>query len=83
MKPDQDTAERIENLALVGSLLKHPFGEEEQDIGGGYYIAREALVKFQAGIEKLKLDEKVHQGITDLVDYLQEKLDKRERGDFH
>ena len=74
------TEDRIANLAIVGTLLKQGFSEENQDIGTNFFFAREALDKFIAGIELLDLPPASNQGMHDLVDYLKHKLDKRESG---
>lgn len=80
--PDVETLGRIESLGRVATLIRQSYGEDNLDIGSNYYIARESLNKFYDGIKRLKLDAPIRQGMDDLVSYLNEKLDKRERGDF-
>lgn len=81
-QPDDDTKERIKNLAIVGTTIAQGFSAENQDVGDNFMLAREALLRFQEGIDKLELDPPSKQGMLDLINYLQRKLDKRERGQF-
>ncbi len=78
--PEEETKERIRHLGLVGTTLRQGFSSENQDFGTNFFYAKEALQKFSEGIAKLNLDPRSQKGMDDLVAYLWEKLDKRERG---
>lgn len=80
MDPDEQTIDRIKNLAVVGTLLRQGFSEQNQDFGQNFFFAKDALNKFKAGIDRLKLDPPSQKGMSDLVSYLMEKIEKREKG---
>lgn len=75
--PDAATQERIANLAIVGEALNETYGEENQDYGTDFFLAKEALKKFKEGIEKLNLQPRSKKGMLYLIAYLEEKIQKR------
>ncbi len=74
-KPSAETYERIKNLAYVGNAV---FGNGS-DVSGqtNFYLAKEALLKFEEGIDLLELDDETLQGIKELIRYLNIKIDRR------
>lgn len=77
VEPDQETQDRIANLAIVGEALNETYGEENMDFGTDFFLAKEGLIKFKAGIERLNLPPRSKKGMIDLVEYLMRKIDKR------
>ncbi|KXK26723.1 MAG: hypothetical protein TR69_WS6001000737 [candidate division WS6 bacterium OLB20] len=77
VEPDAETKERIANLAIVGEALNETYGEENMDYGTDFFLAKEGLLKFKSGIERLNLDPRSRKGMMDLIDYLMKKIDKR------
>lgn len=73
--PDQETIDRIKNLAFVGSALNET--ASDTTFMTNFYIAKESLLKFKAGIDKLNLPPESKQGMYDLINYLDQKIDKR------
>jgi len=81
IQPDAPTIDRLKNLAIVGTAIKEAYSEENQDFGGGELVlAKSALDRFKEGIQQLELEPQDMQGMMDLVDYLNKKLDKRLNG---
>lgn len=79
--PDQETINRILNLGYVGNALFS--SESETSFDTDHFIAKEALNKFKAGIEKLELDPLARNGINNLIAYLDKKLEehlKKQKG---
>jgi predicted DNA-binding protein len=74
-KPDEETKNRIKNLAYVGTALV----QISNEIAGetDYFLAKDALRRFEEGINKLELDYQSRKGMRDLTEYLKKKLDKR------
>jgi len=77
VEPDQETQDRIANLAIVGEALNETYGEENQDFGTDFFLAKEGLIKFREGIQRLNLPPRSKKGMMDLVDYLMRKIDHR------
>lgn len=75
MLPDDDTKNRIKNLAVVGTALFEATHDDAYQTN--YYAAKEALKRFLEGIKKLELDEESMKGMEDLVSYLDKKIDRR------
>lgn len=73
--PDSDTKERIKNLAQVGIALMQVANENTHQTN--FYYAEEALNRFEAGLNKLELDEESRQGMKDLIEYLRVKIARR------
>ncbi len=80
IQPDEPTVERIKHLAIVGKCIKQAYSEGNQDTGGDLLVAKDSLLKFKTGIEALELDIPSKQGMLDLIDYLDKKLDRRLAG---
>lgn len=80
MKPDADTADRIKNLAAVGKALF----ESSSDISFNtdFYLALEALNRFEAGFNKLELDDESVLGMKNLIEYLRKKINKRMKAKY-
>ncbi|GAB4284678.1 MAG: hypothetical protein Kow0081_2030 [Candidatus Dojkabacteria bacterium] len=76
--PDEETRVRIENLAIVGDALMST-GYSETRYGTDYFLAKEALINFKNGIDKLALSPKAYNGMRNLIKYLDSKIDKRMR----
>lgn len=74
--PDEETKKRISNLAVVGTAISEITGGEVS-FDTDYFVAKEALNKFMAGIDRLDLDPESRTGMVNLVNYLQKKIDKR------
>lgn len=74
VKPDEQTAKRIKNLALVGAALAA--GVTESTYDSNIFNAKGALEVFKAGIDKLDIDTQSRQGIADLVNLLNRELEK-------
>lgn len=77
IQPDEQTKERIKNLAIVGNALNDTYSEANMDSGTDFFMALDALSKFKEGIEKLDLDESSKTGMIDLIEYLRKKIEKR------
>jgi predicted DNA-binding protein len=77
IEPDSPTKERIKNLAIVGKAMNDTYSEENLESGNDFYLAKEALNNFKEGIDKLNLDEESRQGMNELIEYLQKKIDRR------
>ena len=75
MKPDPETEQRIKNLAFVGSALVQISNDNAGETN--YFLAKTSLKTFKEGIDKLELDPKSKQGMADLIQYLDKKIDKR------
>jgi len=75
--PDADTAERIKNLAIVAKALNERFSEHNEETGEDFFLAKEGLLKFKAGIDKLNLDPSSKEGMYALIDMLQKMIDDR------
>ncbi len=75
LTPDQETIQRIKNLAIVGKALFET--ESEVSFNTNFFLAKEALNKFKEGIDKLNLNEESKAGMESLVKYLHKKIDKR------
>ncbi|MEP7103648.1 MAG: hypothetical protein ABI721_03000 [Candidatus Dojkabacteria bacterium] len=75
MQPDEETKNRIRNLAAVGTALVQISNENAGETD--YFIAKQSLINFEQGINKLDLDYESKKGMKDLIDYLSKKLDKR------
>ncbi len=75
MQPDQETLERIKNLAYVGNALY----EISNEVAGNtdLFLAKDALGKFKVGIDSLGLQGEILKGMQNLIEYLDKKLDKR------
>lgn len=80
--PDDQTRDRIKNLAVVGTAINQ-LGGSEVSFDTDYFVAKEALNKFMAGIDRLELDFESHEGMVNLVKYLQKKIDKRMQNSNH
>lgn len=80
MKPDAATAERIKNLSAVGRALF----EADSDITykTDYFLALEALNRFQSGIDLLELDDESTLGMKNLIEYLRKKINKRMKAKY-
>lgn len=74
-QPDQATIDRIKNLALVGTALAERSNENTHQTK--YYLAKEGLKNFAAGIDNLTLEPESAKGMRELIDYLAAKIDKR------
>ena len=74
--PDDQTRDRIKNLAVVGTAINQ-LGGSEVSYDTDYFVAKEALNRFMEGIDRLDLDYESHEGMVNLVKYLQKKIDKR------
>jgi hypothetical protein len=75
MQPDEDTKQRIKNLAVVGAAL---FQISDDNMGNTkFFIAKTSLQEFKKGINKLDLDPESKKGMDDLISYLDKKIDKR------
>ncbi len=75
MKPDEDTRQRIKNLAVVGSALVQISNDNSGETN--YFLAKTSLKTFKEGIDKLELDTQSKQGMFDLIQYLDKKIEKR------
>lgn len=73
--PDEETKERIKNLALVGKAIMTLSSETGYETD--FYVAKEALNKFKDGLLRLQLDSEDQKGMLDLITYLQKKIDRR------
>lgn len=80
IQPDAPTIDRLKNLAIVGTAIKQAYSEENQDFGGDLALAKSALERFKSGLVQLELDQVDLQGMLDLVEYLDKKLDRRLKG---
>lgn len=72
--PDSETIERIESLGYVGTALFSAYSETSFETD--YFVAKESLNKFKAGIDKLNLNPGPKKGIYDLIKFLDVQLDK-------
>ena len=77
VQPDEETKERIKNLAVVGKALNDTYSEENMESGDDFFLALESLHRFKDGIEKLELDEESKTGMLDLIEYLRKKIERR------
>ncbi|MDQ6985212.1 MAG: hypothetical protein Q9M91_02830 [Candidatus Dojkabacteria bacterium] len=75
IKPDPETLERCINLSRVGVAINST--QSESGFGTNFFVARESLNKFKEGVDKLDLSPEIVKGITDLINYLHKKIDKR------
>lgn len=75
VNPDEETKERIKNLAFVGRALD----EISNETGGqtDYFLAESALKTFADGIHRLRLDPESMEGMDSLIRYLEKKIKKR------
>ncbi|BCX14096.1 MAG: hypothetical protein KatS3mg085_628 [Candidatus Dojkabacteria bacterium] len=73
--PDEATKNRIKNLAIVGLALNANASDVRAQTD--YFLAKEALNKFKAGIDELDLDPESEKGMEQLIEYLSKKIDKR------
>ncbi len=73
--PDSQTIERIKNLAYVGYALNET--ASDTTFMTNFYIAKESLLRFKEGIDKLNLEPELKHGMYDLITYLDQKIDKR------
>lgn len=80
IQPDAPTIDRIKNLAIVGTAIKQAYSEENQAVFKDLFPAKAALSKFEEGIRALKLDPEDLQGMLDLIEYLDKKIDRRMNG---
>ncbi len=77
IQPDNETRDRIKNLAVVGKALNDTYSEENMDSGADFFMALECLNRFKDGIVKLDLDEPSKTGMIDLIEYLRKKIERR------
>lgn len=75
MNPDKDTENRIKNLAYVGTALDQSRNGKTEDTA--FYLAKQALINFKEGIDKLNLDIESKDGMEDLINYLDNEIDKK------
>lgn len=75
MIPDKDTKERIKNLATVGRVIVESSHDNSEETD--YYLAQEALNRFEQGIDELELDHESKEGMKSLVSYLRGKIERR------
>ncbi len=75
--PDEQTAERIRNLAIVGKALNETYSDQNQEQGTDFFLAKEALINFREGIHRLNLDEVSMEGMDALIDLLEKEIAKR------
>ncbi|MFQ5493241.1 MAG: hypothetical protein ACE5DX_03725 [Candidatus Dojkabacteria bacterium] len=77
VEPDEQTVERIANLGIVGEALNEQYSEENIDLGTDFFLAKEGLNKFKAGILRLNLAPRSRKGMLDLINFLQKEIDRR------
>lgn len=75
VQPSEETANRIKNLAEVGTALFH--SSDEVSFQTQFYAAKESLNRFKEGIDRLAIDDKSKNGMYDLINYLSKKIDRR------
>lgn len=75
--PDQATLQRLISLGRVGTKLKERVNDNTLETD--FLAVLQDLAEFEAGINKLTLERPVRKGMTDLIDYLREKVQKRMR----
>jgi hypothetical protein len=75
--PDEATKERIKNLAVVGNAVLSNVTDVGQQTN--FFLAKEALNEFEAGIDALELDDESMRGMKSLIKYLNIKIDRRLR----
>lgn len=76
-QPSPETLDRIKNLSYVGSAL---FGISNDFEGQNkFFLAKEALHRFESGINELVLDAETLAGIKDLIKFLNSEIDRRLR----
>ncbi|HEX9804789.1 MAG TPA: hypothetical protein VGA67_03840 [Candidatus Dojkabacteria bacterium] len=73
--PSEETKRRIGFLADVGLALYETANETSYETN--IFLAKDALLKFKAGIDKLELDPKTRKGINVLIEKLQKEIDER------
>ncbi len=73
--PDSQTTDRIKNLAYVGTALNET--ASDTTFMTNFYVAKESLLRFKEGIDRLNLDSASKKGMYDLIEYLDQKIDKR------
>ncbi|MCA9380857.1 hypothetical protein KC678_01190 [Candidatus Dojkabacteria bacterium] len=74
--PDSETVQRIKNLAIVGKAITQ-IGSGDSSYNTSFFAAKEALLTFKDGIDRLELDPESKEGIHQLIQYLNNKIDKR------
>lgn len=73
--PDEETKDRIKNLAVVGNAVLSNVTDVGQQTN--FFLAKQALNEFEAGIDRLELDDESMQGMKSLIKYLNIKIDRR------
>lgn len=74
-KPDEATKSRIKNLAVVGNALLNNSSDVSEQTN--FYLAMQALVDFESGINDLDLDDESRRGMQSLIVYLKAKIERR------
>jgi hypothetical protein len=75
--PDPATLQRLISLGKVGTKLKERVNDGTLETD--FLVILQDLAEFEAGIDKLTLEPPVKKGMTDLIAYLREKVQKRMR----
>lgn len=75
--PDPATLERLVALGKVGTVLWERANDNTFETD--YLVALQDLAEFEGGITKLTLEPVVKKGMTDLISYLRQKVQKRMR----
>lgn len=79
----QDPKENIiKTLAEVGKTLHNTYSEENQNTAGGFIDALNTLKLLKSDLQlhnHIFLDQQTEAGLLDLLEYLEEKLQKRMR----
>ncbi|MCA9387201.1 hypothetical protein KC669_04170 [Candidatus Dojkabacteria bacterium] len=76
LTPDSETVQRIKNLAIVGKAITQ-IGSGDSSYNTSFFAAKESLLTFKDGIDRLQLDPESKEGIYQLIQYLNNKIDKR------
>lgn len=73
--PDEATKSRIKNLAVVGNAVLNNSSDISEQTN--FYLALQALLDFEAGINDLELDIESKKGMENLIVYLKGKIERR------
>jgi len=74
---DTETLKRLTNLAFVGNFLFETSNETSEQMD--YFLAKSSLKEFDNNLKMLELDGKTMDGLNKLVQYLDKKIEKRQR----
>jgi hypothetical protein len=75
MVPDEETQIRLKSLGKVGEALYSTISDSGYNTD--FYLAKAALHDFQNHLNLLMMEENSKRGMTYLIKFLEEEIDKR------